>query len=436
MLRSNIRFYNIIFNNSIKYNIFYALLYILIFDYIWEHFESVYFDYEGIIYNNEFIRKLIGFCVALYPIIFYRGLITVSSWISLLIYYFGYVPVIMGFCLDLPSDSPYEIESYYIVLSLAMCAFFYADRRAISFNVTSKKKIDIKIIWITTAILTLILFITFKNNMRLVSFQDIYQLREENSQSDVTGIGYFYGWCSSFFYPFVFCYGLIMKKRKFICIGTILFIFLYSIMGQKVDLFSPVMLFVLYYIFKWQDKHRANVMGPISLGVLLLAIIIFLFIDTLWGFGAGAVFFSRTLGVSAYHVPMYLDFFHNNPYTYFSHINFVNFFTQSYPYKESIGAMVAGEDGVVSNAIFWQMDGIASCGVLGCVIISFIVYYFLLLMNGLGNNRTKYLINTLMLSPIAALLNVSFFTTILSKGVFFIFLTIYFVRLPFIYDSK
>lgn len=98
--------------------------------------------------------------------------------------------------------------------------------------------------------------------------------------------------------------------------------------------------------------------------------------------------------------------------------------------------MVAGEDGVVSNAIFWQMDGIASCGVLGCIIISIIVYYFLLLMNGLDNNRTKYLINTLMLSPIAALLNVSFFTTILSKGVFFIFLTIYFVRLPFVRDSK
>lgn len=124
MLKSNIRFYNIIFGNSIKHNICYALLYILMFDYIWEHFESVYFDYEGIIYNNEFIRKLIGFAVALYPIIFYRGLITVSSWISLLIYYFGYVPVIMGFCLDLPSDSPYEVELYYLVLSLAMCAFF------------------------------------------------------------------------------------------------------------------------------------------------------------------------------------------------------------------------------------------------------------------------------------------------------------------------
>lgn len=37
--------------------------------------------------------------------------------------------------------------------------------------------------------------------------------------------------------------------------------------------------------------------------------------------------------------------------------------------------MVAG-DGSNSNAIFWLMDGVASCGIYGVVIISVIVYVF------------------------------------------------------------
>jgi len=402
---------------------------------MWEHFESVYYAYEGIIYNDDFNRKIIGFFFALYPICFYRGMKNISSWISILIYYFGYVPIIMGLCLDLPSNTPHEVQLYYIVLSMSMCAFFIADRKSIKFNTSTKKKMNVKIVWILAGILTIALFVTFRHNMRIANFQDIYQLREENSSLDVTGIGYIYGWCSSFFYPFIFCYGLIMRKKIYIYLGSFLFIFLYSIMGQKGDLFAPLILYSLYYVFKWQDKQKTNVMGPITLGILLFSILIFINIDTVWGIGAGAIFFSRTLGVTAYHMPMYLDFFQNNPYTYFSHINFINLFTQSYPYKESIGAMVAGEEGVVSNAIFWQMDGVASCGVLGCIIISIIVYYFLLLLNGLGGSKTKYFIYLLLLSPLSALLNVSFFTTFLSKGVFFIFLTIYFVNLPFANNS-
>lgn len=33
--------------------------------------------------------------------------------------------------------------------------------------------------------------------MRLVNFSEIYQLREENRTTDISAIGYIYGWCAN-----------------------------------------------------------------------------------------------------------------------------------------------------------------------------------------------------------------------------------------------
>jgi len=419
-----------LFGNTKLHNILYALLYVVFFDYFWEHFESVYFTYMGVIYVSDYSHRMIGYIFAIYPILFYRGLVNASSWVSIIIYYVGYVPMIMGLCLDMPLDTSINIYPYYITLSVAMSFFFIADRGRISLKRKSKKKLDERYLWGITIIFTLLLFVTYAGNMRLVNFSEIYQLREENITTDISAIGYIYGWCANFFYPLVFCLGLIRKNKKMLLIGGLSFLFLFSIMGQKSDFFAPFILWGLYQIVVWQDKNKANVMGPISIGIVLFAFLLLANIQNEAVFGIAGLFLSRTLGVNAYHVPMYLGFFEKNPYTYFSHINFVNAFTHSYPYNESLGKMVAG-DGSNSNAIFWLMDGVASCGIYGVVIISVIVYVFLLFLNGICNNQNKYFIYTMMLIPLVALVNVSFFTTVLSKGILFLFLTIWFVNVSF-----
>lgn len=422
-----------LFGNTKLHNILYALLYIVFFDYLWEHFESVYYAYQGVIYVSDINHRVVGYIFALYPILFYRGLINASSWVSIIIYFVGYVPLIMGLCLDLPLDTRINIYPYYISLSIAMSSFFWADRGRISFKMGRKKMLDERFIWVIAILFTLLLLIKYAGNMRLVNFSEIYQLREENRATDISAIGYIYGWCANFFYPFVFCLGLIRKNNKMLLIGGLAFLFLFSIMGQKSDLFAPLILWVLYRVVIWQDKYRANVMGPISIGIILLSIVLLVNVQKESVFIIAGLFLSRTLGVNAYHVPMYLNFFRENPYTYFSHINFINAITHSYPYKQSIGQMVAG-NGSNSNAIFWLMDGVASCGVYGVVIISIIVFVFLLFLNGICNNRNKYFIYTMMLIPLVALVNVSFFTTVLSKGVLFLFLTVWFVDVS--YEKK
>ncbi len=431
MNKTSISLKTLLFGNSVFHNILYALIYILLFDYFWEHFEAVYFSYMGVIYVSQLQHRITGYLVALIPIFFYRGLNNASSWVSILVYYFGYVPMIMGLCLDIPLKTNININAYYVALCIAMSSFFLADRGKIKFKITSKKIKD-NILWWITIVFTLVLFVTFAGNMRLANFTDIYQLREENAQEKMSLVGYIYGWCANYFYPFVFCYGIVKNQKKFIIVGICLFLFLFSIMGQKSDFFAPLILWVLYKIVIWQNKNNTNVMGPISLGILFLSVALLIGINkNVEGISEIAgLFFSRTLGVSAYHMPMYLNFFENNPYTYFSHINIVNAITHSYPYTQSIGEMVSDTDGM-ANAIFWLMDGVASCGVLGIYIISVIVYFFLLLLNGICNQKNKYFIYTMMLIPIVALVNVSFFTTVLSKGVLFLFLTVWFIDISF-----
>lgn len=424
-----------LFGNSILHNISFALIYVMLFDYLWENFEAVYFAYMGVIYVSDFAHRLIGYFFAIYPIIFYRGLRNASSWVSVILYYFGYVPVILGLCLDIPINSGIDIYSYYVVLSISMSLFFLADRRKIVLSsFKSGKKIDEVWIWRIIVLFILLLFVTYAGNIRLVNFKEIYQLREENAAVTSSFMGYVYSWCANFFFPFVFCYGLIKKSKFFIVAGSILFVFLFSIMGQKSDVFAPVILFILYRVILWQDKYKTNVMGPISLGLLVISIYLLNNLDSDSSYEIAGLLFSRTLGVGAYHVPMYLDFFKNHPYTYFSHINIINAITNSYPYSQSIGEMVAG-DGSNSNAIFWLMDGVASCGVWGVGIISFIVFYFLMLLNGICNNNNKYFVYTIILMPMVALVNVSFFTTVLSKGILFIFLTIGFVKISLARDD-
>lgn len=423
-------FQQIFMGQSIFHNVVFALIYIFFFDYMWENFESVVFSYEGIIYNGDVERRIIGYIVALIPVLFYRGLRQISSWVALLIYYFGYVPCIMGLCLDLPSSTNHDVNSYYIVLCFAQIFFFLSDKSRKTINISSEKKLSLNILWFVTIILTLILFLVFRNNMRFAGFQEIYTLREENANVDVAGIGYIYSWCSSFFYPFVFCYGLIKKNKKMMLIGGLLFVFLFMVMGQKADLFAPLIIMVLYYAFKWQERTQINLMAFFSVGIFAVSVVLFLNINTDWGLTVGSLLFSRTIGVSAYHMPMYLDFFAKNPYTYYSHANFINAFTDMYPYSESIGKMVS-ETGSNSNAIFWQMDGIAACGVIGVALISMVVYMFLLYLNGLSNQKSKVFVCTMILIPVIALLNVSFFTTMVTKGVFLLFLAVWFLKIPY-----
>ena len=150
-----------------------------------------------------------------------------------------------------------------------------------------------------------------------------------------------------------------------------------------------------------------------------------------------AVFLMRTLTISGcLFAGYYLPFFHDHSYTYFSHINIINFFFNSNPYAGREIGNVVSEGGMNANAIFWAMDGVAGGGVVGVFIVSVLFLGFLYLINALSSSTNRRFVCIIMVMPTIALLNVSFFTFILSEGVLLILLCLYKVKLDILYDSR
>lgn len=139
-------------SNNIFSNLLFASLYIATFAYVWKTYcvpvWHAYFYYD--VPHSEFYEA-IGYLVALVPVLFYRGIKNVSSWICLFLYYFGYVPIVLGLLFNFPEDNEVNVVGYWIVLLIAMSSYFLIDR--IHYNVgTTSGKVPITVIWVFAAI--------------------------------------------------------------------------------------------------------------------------------------------------------------------------------------------------------------------------------------------------------------------------------------------
>lgn len=410
----------------------FGALYIFTFSYVWKYYcVTVWHAYFYLDVPHSFIYDFIGYSIALIPIVFYRGIRNVSSWLSLILYYFGYVPIVLSLLFNFKEDNNYHVVEYWMVLCIAMSFYFYSDRIRIKIKHPSRK-ISIKVIWIIAIITLLMQFAVYHNNLRIVDFKSVYQLRAENAEVGNAFMGYINSWSASFIFPLIFVYGLFRKDKKFIVFGALSFLFLYSIFGAKADFLAPLLLFSFYKFFLWQDKKNINLLGVFSLSLGLLTLLLLCNLENEIVYVLAAVFLMRTITIGGcLFSGYYLPFFQDHPHTYFSHVNIINAITNSNPYAgEPIGKVVT-EGGMNANAIFWAMDGVTAMGVAGVAIVSFLFLLFLILINSLATVQNRNFLCILMLIPMVALLNTSFFSFLLSEGVILIILTILFVNLKY-----
>ena len=132
-------------------------------------------------------------------------------------------------------------------------------------------------------------------------------------------------------------------------------------------------------------------------------------------FAIAAIVLLRTVCVAGWLTQFYIHFFNENPYTYYSHINIVNYITESYPYTEPLGKVVAyGSQN--ANANFFLTDGVAACGLAGIVIIGLVFAVILMFINSISARYKKSDMFIMFMPTIAYFLNVSLFTTMLSNG--------------------
>lgn len=396
---------------------FYASLYSFSFVIAYIYFLNFHQEYYGFVINRIMDYRIIyTFMISLIPLYFYNGYKSISSGIAIFIYILLYVPSIFTFYFSLKSDNYQEIYIN-VVFCFSMSLFFLVDKINLkTFRV--KETIQPIHVLLMTSCLTLYVLFIYRNNLRIVGFEDVYDLRREN---DVYGKSiveiYLTAWLYNVMLPLCLTFGIMLQKKISFIIGMVGCFVMYISTGSKASLLLPIIYIGIYFLIRNNYKQIfKNSLKYLSLLILLLTQIEFSFFSSL--------LLSRTIGNGGLLTYKYFDFFSTNPNTYFSHINIINKITNNYPYEDSMVGQVVGREywgpTMNANANFWATDGLASLGLYGVPIISIIFCFFLIFLNSITRKQNQLFILLCCLPFILNITNTSFFSSLLTGGGFLI----------------
>jgi len=427
-------------NNKRIINIITAVLFIVVFRQAYENCLFPVFEYYGYkLENTEYVAELLTNILAFLPILFFKPQNRdVSDFLGILIYVMIYVPTLIGiqyYYVSYSTAIPYQLAYLF-----AMCLFFSA-----SSNKSSKRKLPPPSFYVSTKailglgiIVLLMTLVVFRNNMQLVSFDDVYDLRTSGTQlsESIPVYDYLYAWMSTVFSPFFVTIGCVKNKKSLIYLGFFMSLVFYMTCGMKSTFFIPILsLFFFNYLKKKQDAFYF--IFPFLLLGLALPYVLYLSFDSHIVEILVGLIIMRTYGISAYLTPIYIDVFQRYPYTFYSHIRIVDAILGIYPFEtHSLGNEVNLAYGTPDieaqiNSNFLVTDGIAAAGIGGIVFISIVFYLFLIYLNRLSKTNNIYTAIAILMGAAISLTNNSLFTTLLSSGLLFVICILRFVKIDF-----
>lgn len=410
-----------------------AALYIFIYRYIHTEFLVPVWGYFGY-YNHTCTLYEIPLTdlIVLFPIFFYSVKKVASNFISIMIYALVYLPTVITiqyYFIDYMA-----VIGYQLAFMFAMILFFKADKYVNKKKFRRTNVIPIKWWLITGIVLALFVLVYYgPSSLRLVSFADVYDLREENHEvkGNFPLIGYFILWISRVFLLLYMAIGLVYKKKMFILIAISMALLIYMATGAKTTISAPIFAIGIFFCL----KHIGFRYLFAFIVMAFLGVRVWYDIAKAMGceestiiFPLSALLLMRTLGISGLLGASYIDFFRTAQHTYYSHIGIVNYITGAYPFgKDALGKAVWSgykgfsiEESMNANANFLVTDGVAAAGIYGVFIIAIIFYYLLKYLNKVSARHDMDFVFIVLLGVISALLNVSLFTTLISCGLFLI----------------
>ena len=422
--------------SSVAVNILTAIIYIILFRRVYVDCLYGVFDYYGFkLENTSFGDEVITNILSFLPILLYRpNNKKASDFVAIMIYVMIYVPSLVSLQYYY-TDYSFAIK-YQLVYLVGMCLFFLVSRnRSSMYVVRSSVYVHPKIIVVFSVIIALATLIVFRGNIKLVSFEDVYGLRETGSEiaDSIPLFGYFYQWMSTVFSPVLIGYGCYIKNKKLIIGGFALSLLFYMTCGMKSTLFIPILSYVLYKSLDKDENNIVKVFPWLTLGLAIPYFFYLSFQSRLAEVIVGLILM-RTYGIAAYMTPIYIDVFQQYPYTYYSHITIVDAIFGMYPFAtHALGMEVNQAYGTVDqganmNANFMVTDGIAAGGLLGVIIISVLFYFFLIILNRLTNRFEYCFVVSIMTGAVISLTNNSLFTTLLTCGLLVVLLIYKYIK--------
>lgn len=432
---------------SSKYNFLYSKKSLVLFTFIYlvsyiifyDNYLSHYFSYMGGVLRGgiNFYNTCIFYLLGIIPIFFFRGFRNLASGISYMVYMLIYIPCLHATIITYQTSTN---NLYLLIFTLccSMISFFCTDGLFIGKKLvkTSQKKISFKILYFITILLIIINLILNIKHFRFVNFlvedkEVLYGMRASAAEGRIVILNYLSHWLKQGLIPLCLVYGLASNNKRVVYSMIIGYIIMFMTDFQKITFITPFVIIGVYYIIRKRSYlFKYCLSNSLLLFCILGGWIIYLISDTKIGFSLAAVFLLRTLLSEDSLMSLYLTFFEKNPYTYFTHINIVDYLSGgAYPYSRGLGIEVTNGE-FNANACFLITDGYASMGCLGIFMISIIFILFKSTYNSVAIKYNKIYIFCLLLPAIMAMLNVSLFTAILTSGFGLIYILLLIVKLP------
>ena len=416
-----------------------AAIYAVVYDYIIREYLFVEWEYmlRYDYHNMDASIYSLYIIICIIPLFFYKGFKEIASIISIFSYIFVYVPFMNTLFV---AGFPSEMSIVYVVFFLiAQILFFKTDtmhygRQLLKGNKTiSFKTFEIFcILSFLFTVLTNLSKLHFVNIFTNDGSSMMYDLRVENGVNS-----YLCDWLKNVFIPIlIVCYLKMGNYKKFaLAFSAMVVIFMLDM--QKITFIMPFIITALFYVYKTYPRGYMNYFHIYMLVALMIIPLSVIMVNSEIYQSIAAILIMRTQCVGGRQFAAYFDCFEvqNNPYTYFSHISFVNNLTGAYPYNVPIGYVVSQTD-ANSNANYFLMDGIAGAGIFGCVLVAMLFIVFKSYINSVGDHIDKGLCSIILLYSLSMLMNVSLFTALLTGGFIVFFLVCKYVDLSILNNNQ
>lgn len=401
---------------NILYSLIYALSYQMVHSfYLFKHFEYMGYKSEGISVFTAIITVFF-IILPLWILPKIKGFLEIAfTYLYLLLY----IPVVITFLNHYNNLG--ELVYYQGIFLIGFILIFAPSiLTKKKYQPLNDKVLPTEGLIILNLFILFVLLFYFRNSFDIVDFSNVYKHRAEVKISN-SFIAYLLLWNTYLIGPLVLIHGLIKRNKFFFILGLLSVISAYGMTASKISLFIPLVIVASFLLMQRTEK----IYRSFALSLTSIMLIVFAFADKF--FMLSAVILMRTFGISGLLTYQYNEYFQTFPITFLSHINIINYLTGWYPYDQPLGFVVSDffGDSYNANANFWATDGIAGFGIFGVLIISLVVGFFLSQIKRIERQENTKLLSLTIIPFCFIILNVSFFTALISGG--FIMVLIYFL---------
>ena len=280
--------------------------------------------------------------------------------------------------------------------------------------------------------LALWMMVAFRHNIHIVSFLDVYDLRDASADiAEGSQVNYAFMLLTGAINPFLMGYGLYHMRRPMFLAGAAGQLLVYSVGGTKGSILSIVFISAFYILLKIRKLSFGVTIALGALSLIALSCLSYY----LAGYNPSTihsiilfVILMRTLSINGLVTAQYFDFFQKNPFTYFSHVKGVGWIL-AYPYKYAIGQEIgqaySGTTGLNATAHFWATDGIGGLGLPGVLLMSVFCALVFWLLDSVAKRHDPRLVGLIISYGSYNIANISMFTSLLSGGLMLLIFLLY-----------